>query len=324
LIHDHLESGYRRSERAVPALIAIRAVHFAAAIQIVGALLFVCIMGRQLSLAADSQRRALLRASAVLAVIAFASALAWLLGQAADMNGHTLRQAWNDGAVGLLLFKTHAGVVWWARFAIAAASVIWFWALVCRRGLPGEATLFAALLLAIANFVSCAWLSHAASDGGPYGSLHLAVQALHLFAVSLWLGGLIPLAALVSRAFRRRDRNVTAAVQAVSVSFGNIALLAVCIIAISGTSIIALVARDAPDLMASTYAALLALKLVLFGCMLVVAGVNRFRLVPRLADSDHGSAAAWLWWSLLAEAMLGSAVLITVGALGITSPGAAE
>jgi putative copper resistance protein D len=323
LIHDNLESGYSRSERAVPALIAIRAVHFAAAIQIVGALLFVCIMGRMPTLAADGQRRGLLRASAVLAVIAFASALAWLLGQAADMTGHTLRQAWNDGAVGLLLFKTHAGVVWWARFAIAAATVIWFWALVCRRGLPGEATLFAALLLAIANFVSCAWLSHAASDGGPYGSLHLAVQALHLFAVSLWLGGLIPLAVLVSRAFRR-DRTVAAAVQAVSISFGNIALLAVCIIAITGTSITALVARDATDLMASTYAALLALKLVLFGCMLVVAGVNRFRLVPRLADSDHGSAAAWLWWSLLAEAMLGSAVLITVGALGITSPGVDE
>jgi hypothetical protein len=96
----------------VLALTAIRAVHFAAAIQIVGALLFVCMMGRLPALAADGQRRGLLRASAVLAVIAFASALAWLLGQAADMTGHTLRQAWNDGAVGLLLFKTHAGVVW--------------------------------------------------------------------------------------------------------------------------------------------------------------------------------------------------------------------
>ena len=307
----------------MPALVAIRAVHFAAAIQIVGVLLFVCMMGRLPALAADGQRRALLHAAAVLAVIALASALAWLLGQAAGMTGHTLKEAWNDGAVGLLLFKTHAGVVWWVRFVIAAATVIWFWALVCRRGLPSEATLFAALLLAIANFVSCAWLSHAASDGGPYGSLHLAAQALHLFAVSLWVGGLIPLAALVSRAFRRCDRSVAAAVQAISISFGNIALLAVGIIAITGSSIAALVLRDTTDLNGS-YAALLALKLILFGFMLVVAGVNRFRLVPRLADSDHGSVAARLWWCLFAEAILGSAVLITVSALGITSPGADE
>ena len=85
-------------------LTAIRAVHFAAAVQIVGALLFVCMMGRLPALAADGQRRGLLRAAAILAVIAFASALAWLLGQAADMTGHTLTQAWNDGAVGLLLW----------------------------------------------------------------------------------------------------------------------------------------------------------------------------------------------------------------------------
>jgi len=71
-------------------------------------------------------------------------------------------------------------------------------------------------------------------------------------------------------------------------------------------------------------AALLALKLVLFGFMLVVACVNRFRPLPRLADSDQGSVAARLWWCLLAEAILGSAVLIVVGALGITSPGADE
>jgi copper resistance protein D len=318
LIHDHLERGSSRFERAVPALAAIRAVHFAAAIQIVGALLFVCMMGRLPALAADGQRRGLLRAAAVLAVIAFASALAWLLGQAAGMTGHTLKEAWNNGAVGLLLFKTHVGVVWWVRFGIAAATVMIVCGLVCRRGLPSEAMLFAALLLAIANFVSCAWLSHGASDGSPYGSLHLAAQALHLFAVSLWVGGLIPLAALVSRAFRRCDSSVAAAVQAVSISFGNIALLAVGIIAITGSSIAALVLRDTTDVNGS-YAALLALKLILFGCMLVVAGVNRFRLVPRLTDSDHGSVATRLWWCLLAEAILGSAVLIVVGALGITS-----
>src|SRR5262249_11227440 len=113
----------------------------------------------------------------------------------------------------------------------------------------------------------------------------------------------------------RDDRSVAAAVQAICMSFGNIAILAVGIIVISGISITALVVRDATDLKTGSYAALLALKLVLFGLMLIVAGVNRFRLVPRLADPDHGSAAGRLWWSLLAEAILGSAVLVIAGAL---------
>src|SRR5215470_9519935 len=108
----------------------------------------------------------------------------------------------------------------------------------------------------------------------------------------------------------------------ICMSFGNIGILAVGIIVISGISITALVVRDATDLKTGSYAALLALKLVLFGLMLIVAGVNRFRLVPRLADPDYGSAAGRLWWSLLAEAILGSAVLVIGGALGITSPGA--
>ena len=65
----------------MPALVAIRAVHFAAAIQIVGALLFVCMMGRLPALVPDGQRRALLRVATVLAVIALASAVAGCWGR---------------------------------------------------------------------------------------------------------------------------------------------------------------------------------------------------------------------------------------------------
>jgi hypothetical protein len=59
-----------------------------------------------------------------LAVAVLASGAAWIALQAANMTGHTLNEVWGDGAVGLLLFKTHAGVVWWARFAIALALLI--------------------------------------------------------------------------------------------------------------------------------------------------------------------------------------------------------
>src|SRR3982074_2470654 len=105
------------------------------------------------------------------------------------MTGHTVIGAWDDGAVGVLLFKTHAGVVWWVRFAIAAILLIDLCALASLRRVPSEAAVVVGLVLAIANFVSCAWLSHAGSDAGPYASLHLAAHALHMLGASLGVGG---------------------------------------------------------------------------------------------------------------------------------------
>jgi putative copper resistance protein D len=239
------------------------------------------------------------------------------------MTGHTVIGAWDDGAVGLLLFKTHAGVVWRVRFVIAAILLVDLCALACLRRFPSETAVVVGLVLAIANFVSCAWLSHAGSDAGPYASLHLAAHALHMLGVSLWLGGLVPLAMLVSRALNSGHGGVVMAAHAASV-FGNIALLAVGIIVISGVATTALIVRDVPDLTAGTYVALLAVKLALFCLMLVLAAVNRLKLVPRVAASNYTPAAMLLWWSILAELALGLVILLVVGALGVTPLGADE
>jgi copper resistance protein D len=307
----------------VLALSAVRAVHFAVGIQAVGALLFVCILGRLAAVAGNaavcSARRWLLSAATLSAIAIIPSGFAWLVLQAADMTGHTV---WDEGAVGLLLFKTHAGVVWWVRCAIAAILLIDLCALVSLRRVPSEAAVVVGLVFAIANFVSCAWLSHAGSDGSPYAWLHLVAHAMHMLGVSLWLGGLVPLAMLVSRAWHSGGGGAVMVAHAASVSFGNIALLAVGIIVISGVATTALIMYDVPDLKAGTYVGLLAIKLVLFCLMLVLAVVNRWKLVPRLAASNQRSAAMQLWWSILAELALGLVILLTVGALGITPLGA--
>jgi putative copper resistance protein D len=325
LIHDPAQEQSSWLESVVLALSAVRAVHFAVAIQVIGALLFVWMMGRVPELRADARRRTLVHAGMFLAVVVFPSGLGWLLMQAADMTGHTIAESWKDGAVGLLLFKTHAGVVWWVRFGIATALLIDLCVLAYRHVVPSEAALALALVLSIANFISCAWLSHAASDASRYASLHLGAHALHMLGVSLWLGGFVPMGILVSRAVRSGNRDGAAiAAHAVSSWFGNIALLAVGIIVVSGIATTALVVRDATDLTTGNYAGLLAIKLVLFGLMLVLAGVNRLRLVPRLTNSDPGPAATLLCWSVLAELVLGLVILAVAGALGVTSPGVDE
>jgi putative copper export protein len=46
--------------------------------------------------------------------------------------------------------------------------------------------------------------------------------------------------------------------------------------------------------------------------------------VPRVAASNYTPAAMLLWWSILAELALGLVILLVVGALGVTPPGADE
>ena len=58
--------------------------------------------------------------------------------------------------------------------------------------------------------------------------------------------------------------------------------------------------------------------------MLVLAAVNRLKLVPRVAASNYTPAAMLLWWSILAELALSLVILLVVGALGVTPLGADE
>ena len=307
------------------ALSIARAVHFAFAIQAIGALLFVYILDRTLVLTSNttgpSTRRWLMMCAVLSAAATIPSGFAWLVLQAAGMTGHTVPEAWHGGAVRLLLFKTHAGVVWWVRLAIAVTLLIDLCLLALLRRVPSKFAILVGLGLAIANFISAAWLSHAASDAGPYASLHLATHVLHMLGVSLWLGGLIPLAILLSSTRLSSDRGIETVGPAATVTFGNIALAAVSLIVLSGIANTALVVNDLSDLTTGGYAALLAVKLVLFLLMLVLATMNRLRLVPRLATSNDGPAATRLWWSILGEVVLGLAILLAVGALGITAPG---
>jgi putative copper resistance protein D len=325
LIHDPAGDHPSELEGAVLTLSVVRAVHFAVAIQIVGALLFVSITGRLPEDAANrSARQWLIRAAILLAVAVLLSGSAWIALQAADMTGHPLTEVWGEGAVGLLLFKTHAGVVWWVRFAIALTLLVDLCVMASLGHSPSETAVLVGLAIAIANFVSCAWLSHAGSDAGPYAWVHLAAHALHMLGVSLWLGGFIPLGMLVSRALHSGDMSAAMAARATSIRFGNIALVAVVIIVLTGITTTALAVRDLSDLTTGSYAGLLAVKLVLFCLMLALAAVNRVQLVPRLAVSNLGPAATRLWWSILGELVLGVMILFIVGELGVTPPGADE
>ena len=254
------------------------------------------------------------------AVVA-ASGVAWFALQIADMTEGSLAEAWTSGAVSAVLFKTQAGIIWWVRLAIFTGLAILLVGF--ARSAPNRAVVATALTLAIANLTSCAWLSHAAGDPGTFGALHLGIHAAHMLAVSLWVGGLIPLTMVVSTMRSDCDNDVAAFVHCLGVRFGNIALWSVALIVLTGIASTALVVQDASDLTSGAYAKLLAAKLLLFLLMLLLATANRQWLVPRLAGAKPSHAAMWLRRSVLGEVALAGVVLLIVGALGITAPGAA-
>jgi copper resistance protein D len=306
-------------------LAVIRAIHFAAAIQVIGALQFCWLLGhvpRSGTGAMESSRGPWLMHLALFSVaVVVVSGIAWFALQVTDMTDGSLTAAWKSGVVHTVLFKTHAGTIWWVRLAILAALAIVLVAFARLREKPRRAAIITALALAVANLTSCAWLSHAAADQGPFGTLHLGIHAAHMLAASFWLGGLFPLAMLLWPVQPGRDNNDLAVVHHVGVRFGNIALFAVAVIVLTGIANTALLVQDASDLTSGAFAKLLAAKLLLLLLMLVLAGNNRQWLLPRLASARPSDAVAWLRRSVLGELALGAAVLLIAGALGITPPG---
>lgn len=307
-------------------LTVIRAIHFAFAVQAIGALLFVWIVGRTGGGATPggSDWPRFMRVAVISVVAAILTEVGWFILQVADIADGSVADAWTNGMIGAVLFKTHAGIIWWVRFAIAASLIFSVTLLAASRRAPGPIAVGSALILAAANFVSGAWLSHAAADPGPFGWLHLAVHALHMLGVSLWLGGLLPLAMLLARAQRSGDQQTLAVAQSASIWFGNIALLAVGLILLTGIANTALVMESISDVTSSTYGRLLVTKLILALLMLVLAANNRQWLVPRLSDASSPYAAARLRWSVLGELALGALILLVAGALGLSPPGAED
>jgi putative copper resistance protein D len=306
-------------------LTVLRAIHFAFAVQAIGALLFVWIVGHTGGgTPGGADWRRFMRVAALSVAAATLSEVGWFILQVADMADGSIADAWTNGMFSTVLFKTHAGVIWWVRFAIAASLMISLALLAASRRAPAPIALGSAFILAAANFVSGAWLSHAAADPGPFGWLHLAVHALHMLGVSLWLGGLLPLAMLLARAQRSGDQQALAVAQSASIRFGNVALLAVVLILLTGIANTALVVESISDVTSSTYGSLLVTKLILALVMLVLAANNRQWLVPRLSDASSPQAAARLRWSVLGELALGALILLVAGALGLSPPGAED
>jgi len=174
---------------------------------------------------------------------------------------------------------------------------------------------------------SFAWSGHGVRDEGLSAVVHLTADILHLLAASTWIGALAALTAFVVIARRGVDRGSGREAVAGLAKFSGIGALAVAVLLLTGLANSWFLVGPAamPDLLTTPYGQLLAVKVLLFGGMLGLAGLNRFRHTPRLQRTLQGSFALPAVFrpvliSVLAETSLAAVVLMLVSWLGTLAP----
>jgi len=245
-----------------------------------------------------------------LALIGALLSVAGVLLMTSAMSGETEFAAlWPH--LQMMLLETDVGLAWALRMI----------ALIVVLAQPGK---WLASMTGAVALTSLAWSGHGAMDEGSLRVWHFLSDILHLLAAGAWLGGMLALVLLVrGHVDEARIRLLAEAVK----RFEWIGAAIVLTLSVSGVvNYLFIVGPRLDEVLLGTYGMLLAIKVLLFAAMLVLAALNRFHLGPALErslrDGQHVIAAHALRRSVLLE--LGMALLIValVAWLGTLSPDA--
>jgi putative copper resistance protein D len=272
----------------VEPLALVRALHFAAALSLAGALLF--------DVAVAKGARSAWLAYGSLA-LAFATTLAWLLMFTASLVEESAQfPLWS------VLTETRFGWIWITRFVLLALCT---GLLIRRWRMPALAAAAGALILLAA-------VGHSGATPGAAGWLYLGNDMLHLLAGAAWLGGLLPLAFYL---------RATGAAQARMAArrFSVLGIISVGVLLASGILNSWNLVGSFDALWISSYGELVAFKIFVFVVMVAIAAVNRYGLTPRLSGRVARRA---LRINTMIEAAIGALALFAVGVLGMTPPAA--
>jgi copper resistance protein D len=304
------------------ALIAVRAIHFAATAITTGALVFRAVMAKP---ALDSEQAVakLIRMQTLMVAwiglaVTVASGMVWFVFQAMSMSGLPLNEAMTSSVLLTVLNQTQFGLVSEIRFVLAIILAA------CLAYDRFPLTHWFAPAAALGLTAAIAWTGHAASTLGQTGNLHLTADALHLVAAASWVGGLAPLVILLAAARRHQAVGSASLARNATMRFSTLGIVSVTTLLATGVVNAWILVGSFPALVITDYGQLLMLKLVVFAAMLVFAAVNRFCLTPRLAVSSGSEsqleALRQLTRNSAIEIVLGLAIFVIVGLLGTLHP----
>ncbi|QBX55302.1 hypothetical protein EXE58_07435 [Nocardioides seonyuensis] len=210
----------------------------------------------------------------------------------------------------LLSETTHSSFGAWTQvrlfILLAMGAILW-----PRGALENKVNRWIAVTGVAGVAITFSGTAHAAASGAV---TERAVDAAHVLAAGIWVGGLV---ALTAAASGRGEKPDTHAIRA----FSRVALLSVLLLVATGT-VNSLYRLDALDsLWRSDYGRLLAVKILVVGTAVAVAAVSR-RRARQGADQVRGSVRVEVVTTVLVLAL--TAVLATVTPPATTDPAPAE
>jgi copper transport protein len=300
---------------ATPSLVAARWVALLAMLAAIGLFVFRAIIARPLIARVSGTR---LRAVsvvfwAVLAVALVAVPVYVLLATAQ----FALRSFWSVGALVPLMRVSAFGRGYLdlelvlGLFALAAAAALWLdRPEQAKRSVASLLAFWGALLAGGAALVAPGSAGHAAQTSPR--ALALTLDALHVGAVAIWIGGLVGV--LVLWRSLAPDRRV-AGLSVVVPRFSSVAFVSVLTVIGSGVWASILHLPTLASLWETSYGKTIILKVLILLVAMLLASVNLLRTKPRLQAAveqpDGGAGAA----AVLLRRLVGGEVLLVAGAI---------
>lgn len=304
------------------ATIAIRWIHLASSVLVVGALSAPLVVGgAPRPTAVAWEERTLARARWLL-LVALAAGVGTLGYQTALVEGR-MSAALEPSAVARVLLETQGGRVWLARHGL----LLLLGAFLVLRGdtsrrIDWLAARGQAALLGLAALALLGASGHAAAVE-PGTARAIAIDGLHLIAAGVWAGSLLPLAGLMAAASSEAGADARPHAVLGARRFSRLALLAVLGVLLSGASNMLTHVGSVAGLLGTAYGRLLLAKLALILPILALAATNRRRLLPALAGEARSigrPALRRLAGSMRMEAALALILIGIVAALTTTPP----
>jgi putative copper resistance protein D len=254
-------------------------------------------------------------AIAVLCGLGLALSALDLLVLTAGMSGVALRDL-EMASIKMVLLETPSGISWIARIAALAIAL--------TLVVPSRTSWSVSTIVSGAALGTLAWSGHGAMDEGNPGMIHLAADILHLLSAAAWLGALAGLLLLLWGS-SRNDERLPLTYRALA-DFSSVGTFLVGMVVLTGLANLWFTVglAKAEALLSTLYGQLLLAKLALFGLMLSLAALNRFRLTPELAGAlesgDSGASRRALRGSIAAETGSAVVILAAVAWLGTLAP----
>ena len=289
-------------------LIASRFLHYAALMILFGAACFPLYAYRDGTPPPDLQiwlRRTLL----VAAIAALVTGILWFAFATAGMAG-SLGSVFDWTTLNLVVTTTDFGRIWLPRLGLLVLAV----GLLVPKSFSANARLLVLGASALA-LTSIADTGHAGADNGPYSTLHITSDAVHLSAAAAWIGGLFALSFVLATKPSRH------AADKILMRFSGMGYAAVALIIASGLVNSWILIGSVQALFTTPYGRWLVVKLLLLLGMLGIAAANRFWIIPSMARvADTSVWIAKLRRHVVAEQIAGMLILAVVSVLGTTAP----